>query len=100
VAGRPLICATGFNLLANINLADTEHTLKSAFGVKLTGAKVTSQISANINAAVKNQEKNLLIDFLGGSVQTTNSFYIKELKTTASGKFTFTPDAKKTKWTF
>ena len=100
VAGRPLICATGFNLLANINLADTEHTLKSAFGVKLTGARVTSQISANVNAAVKNQENNLLIDFSGGSVQTTNSFYIKALKTTASGKITFTPDAKKTKWTF
>ena len=98
--GLPLICATGFNLLANINLSDTEHTLKSAFGFKLTGASVTSQLTANINATVKNQENNLLLDFSGASVQTTNSFYIKQLKTTAGGKFTFTPNAKKTRWTY
>lgn len=96
----PLICATGMNLLANINLADTEHTVKSAFGVKLTASNLTSQLSANINATVKNRENNLLVDFSGGSVQTTNSFYIKQLKTTASGKFTFTPNSKKTSWTF
>ena len=96
----PVICATGMNLLANINLADTDHTVKSAFGVKLTAANLTSQLSANINASVKNQENNLLVNFSGGSVQTTNSFYIKQLKTTASGKFTFTPNAKKTSWTF
>ena len=96
----PVICATGMNLLANINLADTEHTVKSAFGVKLIASNLTSQLSANINASVKNQENNLLVDFSGGSVQTTNSFYIKQLKTTASGKFTFTPNTKKTSWTF
>ncbi len=99
-ARRPLICATGMNLLANINLAETEHTLKAAFGFKLTGATITSQLSANINASLKNQENNLLLDFSGGTVQTTNSFYIKQLKTTATGKFTFTPNAKKTSWTF
>lgn len=96
----PVICATGMNVLANINLADTEHTVKSSFGVKLTAVNLTSQLSTNLNATVKNQENNLLVDFSGGSVQTTNSFYIKQLKTTASGKFTFTPNAKKTSWTF
>lgn len=99
-ARRPVICATGMNVLANINLADTEHTIKSAFGIKLTSSNLTSQLSANINANVKNQANNLLIDFSGGSVQITNSFYIKQLKTTATGKVTFTPNAKKTSWTF
>jgi hypothetical protein len=97
---RPVICASGFNVLANINLSETEHTLKSAFGFKLTGANLTSQLSANINANLKNQVNDIVLDFTGGSVQTTNSFYIKQLKTTASGKVTFTPNTKKTNWTF
>ena len=96
----PVICASVFNLLADINLNETEHTLKSAFGFKLTGANITSQLTANINANVKNQPDDILIDFAGASVQTTNSFYIKNLKSVLSGKFTFTPNAKKTEWTY
>ena len=96
----PVICATGMNVLANINLTETEHTVKSAFGIKLTASNITSQISVNINATVKNQENNLLVVFSGGSVQTSNNFYIKQLKTTATGKVTFSPNSKKTSWTF
>ena len=96
----PFSITTGFNSKADINLSEKNHTLKAAAGFKYSSYAVAGLITLNINMNLINTEEGINTSFTSGSADVSNTFYINDFTATLKGDFTFTPDAKKTKWTF
>ena len=96
----PLRITTGINTLIDINLAEKNHTFKSALGIRYSAADFSGLVGINISMKLMNNNDGINTDFESGSLETSNNFYINDFTPAVTTKFTFTPDAKKTKWTF
>ena len=96
----PLKITTGINTLIDINLAEKNHTLKSALGIRYSAADFSGLVGIDISMKLMNNNDGINTDFESGSLETSNNFYINDFTPAVTTKFTFTPDAKKTKWTF
>lgn len=95
---NPVIVNSGFSTLLNINLNDTNHTVKSAVGFRITGAKYYGSFSASSNFDLSNEKETVKINFTEAAVQTTNSFNISKLKTELIANGTFSPQKNFESW--
>lgn len=99
--GKNLITIiTGINSQADINLSQNSHNLKSAFGIRYSGNWTSGTFTAPLSFSIKKQAQGINLDFTGGSLDISSTIYLNNFLPGISGKFTFTPDSKKSKWTF
>ena len=96
----PVKITTGLNTFVELNLAQKNHTLKNALGIKYSAMDFAGLLSFNISTKLDNSGEGINTSFENGSIETSNSFYINNFTPKLTTKFTFTPDQNKTKWTF
>ena len=96
----PVLITTGINSQGDFNLAEKNHTLKTTAGVKYSASDFSGDLCAVINTSLENQTEGFKTVFTGGSVESSNSFYINDFTPSATAKFTFTQDSKQKKWTY
>ena len=97
---NPYSITTGINTQADINLAEKTHTMKTQTDFQYSGGVAKGYIKASMNFKLTNEADGIKTNYSGGSIDTSNSFFINDFSPTITAKFTFTPDSKKTKWTF
>ena len=97
---HPYQITTGINSQADINLNKTNHSFKTVGGIRCSGGDFSGVLSGTINLNLTKDAEGIKASFTGGALDASGSFYIKDLTAGLSGKFTFTPDSKKTKWTY
>ena len=96
----PLSLIAGINTLAELNLSENNHSVKTAAGIRYSSLDFSGSLSTVINLKLTDNQGEINASFTGGSVDFSNSFYINDFTPGISGKFTFTPDSKKENWTF
>ena len=96
----PVLITTGINSQGDFNLAEKNHTLKTTAGVKYSASDFSGVLCAGINTSLENQTEGFKTVFTGGSVESSNSFYINDFTPSATAKFSFTQDSKQKKWTY
>lgn len=96
----PFQIITGINSQGDFNLAEKNHTFKTAVGVKYSSSDFSGSLSSIINTNLENQTEGIKTVLTGGSIESSNSFYINDFTTSANAKFSFTQDSKQKKWTY
>ena len=97
---NPYAITTGINSQADINLAQKNHTMKTQGNIYYSGGAAKGFLKTGLNFKLTNEADGIKTDFSGGSIESSNSFYIYDFTPTITAKFSFTPDSKKTKWTY
>ena len=97
---NPYTITVGINSQADINLAENNHSLKTQANIYYSGGVAKGFFKTGFNFKLTNEADGIKTDFSGGSIETSNSFYINDFTPTLIAKFTFTPNTKKTKWTY
>ena len=96
----PVKITTGINTLLELNLSEQNHILKSCFGIRYSSNNFNGLFEINSSFKLVEEQEGINATFTSGAIENSNTFYINDFTTSLSQKFTFTPDAKKTKWTF
>ena len=97
---NPYLITVGINSQADINLAQKNHTMKTQGNIYYSGGAAKGFLKTGLNFKLTNEADGIKTEFSGGSIESSNSFYIYDFTPTITGKFSFTPDSKKTKWTY
>ena len=97
---RPCLITIGIKSQADIKLDQESHTLKTAGGIKYSEGFGAGSVISHIELDLLEQAYGIKASFSMGSIESSNSFYIRDFLPSISGKFTFTPDSKKAGWTF
>ena len=97
---KPVSVILGINTLGEVNLLEKTHSLKNTAGIQYSGSVFSGKIATDINFKLTEETEGIKAIFSDGAIEASNSFYFNNLTSALTGKFTFTPDAKKTKWTF
>ena len=96
---NPYLITVDINSQVDINLAEKNHTMKAQGNIRYSGDAAKGFIKSSMNLKLINESDGIKTDFSGGSIEASNSFYIQDFTPSVTGKFSFTPDSKKTKWT-
>ena len=97
---NPYAITAGINSQADINLAQKNHTMKTQGNFYYSGGAAKGFLKTGLNFKLTNEVDGIKTDFSGGSIESSNSFYIYDFTPTIIAKFSFIPDSKKTKWTY
>ncbi|MBO4629074.1 MAG: hypothetical protein J5687_03880 [Treponema sp.] len=97
---NPYAITAGINSQTDINLAQKNHTMKTQGNIYYSGGAAKGFFKTELNFKLTNEADGIKTDFSGGSIESSNSFYIYDFTPTITAKFSFTPDSKKTKWTY
>ena len=97
---NPYAITAGINSQTDINLAEKNHTMKTQGNIYYSGGAAKGFLKTGLNFKLTNEIDGIKTDFSGGAIDISNSFYIYDFTPTITAKFSFTPDSKKTKWTY